>query len=338
HFSVASFNNHWGVPLTLARFSASAHYGVFEIGMNHAGEITPLVDMVKPHIAIVTTIAPVHLAHFSSTDAIADAKAEIFSGVVKGGAVIINGDIPQTQRLCNHAASAGIERIITFGEQQECAARLLNYTMGSHASDVSANILGDGITYRIGSPGKHIIMNSLAVLAACVEAGADLAKAAARFAHVTPPSGRGARMRLRIGSGAFELIDESYNANPASMKAALDNLGRTTVANRRIAVLGDMLELGPEAPAMHRNLVDDLVRNHIDTVFLSGPMMAHLWDALPDEMRGLHVSAAAQLELPLLDAIKPGDAVTVKGSLGSKMGPLVKMLIQKYPPVETKSG
>lgn len=338
HFSVASFNNHWGVPLTLARFPADSAYGVFEIGMNHAGEITPLVKMVRPHVAIVTTIAPVHLAHFSSTLAIADAKGEIFSGVEEGGAAIINGDIPEMSRLDQHAQSAGVKSIIHFGAGDHCEARLVDAALGESTSDVVADIFGQRLHYSIGSAGRHIVMNSLAVLAAVGCVGADVKRAAAAFANVKPPQGRGARIRLTMAGGTAELIDESYNANPASMRAALDNLGRIRATGRRIAVLGDMLELGEDAPAMHHALRQSLIDNRIDRVFLAGPLMRHLWDDLPEAMRGLHAATSQDILDAVCNAVQAGDVITVKGSLGSRMGPIVKALIKEFPAASEKSS
>ena len=334
HYSVASFNNHWGVPLTLARMPADAAYGVFEIGMNHPGEITPLVGMVRPQVAIITTIAPVHLEFFGTTDAIADAKGEIFSGVVAGGTAIINGDIRERARLDAHARNAGIADIVHFGAGVHCQARLIRAAYHESSSDIEADILGHRLSYGIASAGEHIAMNSLAVLAACARIGADIPQAAGSFARVTPPQGRGARVRLALGRGSIELIDESYNANPASMRAALDNMGRIQPQGRRIAVLGDMLELGETAGDMHAALIDPILKNKVDLVFLSGPLMRHLWDRVPAAQRAAYAPTAQEL-LPLVRAaLRSGDVVTVKGSLGSRMGPIVKALIQEFPPVE----
>lgn len=338
HFSVASFNNHWGVPLTLARFPASCAYGVFEIGMNHAGEITPLVKMVRPHVAIVTTIAPVHLAHFSSTLAIADAKGEIFSGLEEGGTAIINGDIPEMDRLDQHARHAGVKNIVHFGAGDPCDIRLIDAILGESSSEVTADIFGQRVHYRIGSPGRHIVMNSLAVLAAVSCVGADISRAAADLADVKPPQGRGARIRLFLPDGTAELIDESYNANPASMRAAMENLGRIQTSGRRIAVLGDMLELGEDAANLHSGLREHLVANKIDQVFLAGPMMRHLWDVLPTSIRGRHAPTSQEILAAVRSEIRAGDIISVKGSLGSRMGPIVKALVKEFPADQEKNG
>jgi UDP-N-acetylmuramoyl-tripeptide--D-alanyl-D-alanine ligase len=198
--------------------------------------------------------------------------------------------------------------------------------------------MGQRVTYKIGSPGRHIVMNSLAVLAAVKLVGADLALAALSLADLTPPQGRGARQKLLAPGGALTLIDESYNANPASVRAALDNLSRLEPGRggRRIAVLGDMLELGPAGPEMHRALAEAIAAAGVDLVFVCGPLMRHLYDALPTGRRGAYAAASAGLEALLLDAVRSGDVITVKGSLGSKMGPLVAALRARFPPAATE--
>ncbi|HUI95779.1 MAG TPA: UDP-N-acetylmuramoylalanyl-D-glutamyl-2,6-diaminopimelate--D-alanyl-D-alanine ligase [Xanthobacteraceae bacterium] len=333
HASVASFNNHWGVPLSLARLPQSARYGVFEIGMNHAGEITPLVRLVRPDIAIVTAIAPVHLEFFASVEEIADAKAEIFLGLAPGGAAVLNRDNAQFARLARRAAEAGVTRIVGFGEHAEAQARLVRYALQPDASSVEANILGEPIAYKIGAPGKHLALNSLAVLAAAKLAGADLALAALALAEQTPATGRGTRIALGVAGGGAILIDESYNANPLSMRAALALLAQTPIGarGRRIAVLGDMLELGTSAAALHRELAEPIREHGIDLVYCAGPLMAALWEALPVERRGGYAKDAGALEGEVVAALRGGDAVMIKGSFGSRMGPIVKALARRYP-------
>src|SRR5712692_9877076 len=247
HASAASYNNHWGVPLSLARCRASARYAVFEMGMNHAGEIAPLTRLVRPQVAIITTVEPVHLEFFGKLEAIADAKAEIFLGLEPGGAAVINRDNPQFARLEKSAKQAGVDRIVSFGEHARADARLLKCSLQSENSTVQARIFGTDVTYKLGAPGRHLVLNSLAVLAAAVLAGADLALAALALADLQPASGRGSRVTLEMPGGKALLIDESYNANPASMRAALALLAHANAGplGRRIAVLGDMLELGP---------------------------------------------------------------------------------------------
>jgi len=333
HASVASYNNHWGVPLSLARCPESVKYAVFEIGMSHAGEITPLTKLVLPHVAIVTGIEPVHFEFFGSLEKIADAKAEIFVGVEPGGAAVLNRDNPQFARLAAAAKAAGVERIVSFGEDNKADASLLRLSLQSDSSTVEATILGQPVTYKLGAPGRHLVLNSLAVLAAVALVGADLALAALALNNLRPVSGRGARAVLIVPGGNALLIDESYNANPASMRAAIALLGQAPIGKhgRRIAVLGDMLELGSSADAMHRKLADAIEAAGIDLVFCSGSLMRALWEALPSRARGGYAEMAAGLESAVLGAIRAGDAVMVKGSLGSKMGPLVKALERQFP-------
>ncbi len=333
HASTASFNNHWGVPLSLARCPASVRFAIFEIGMNHAGEIETLVKMVRPQVAVITTVEPVHLEFFAGIEAIADAKAEIFAGVEPGGAVVLNRDNSQFSRLQKHAKKPGISRIVSFGADKESDARLLEVSLHADRSAVHANILGLDVTYKLGMPGRHMAMNSLAVLAAASLAGADLALAALSLSQIEPAAGRGARRALEVASGEATLIDESYNANPASMAAALNVLGAAAIGpqGRRIAVLGDMLELGPTSAMLHRGLVDAVKANHIDLVYCCGPLMRNLWDALSTGKRGGYADSADTLESQLVSAIRAGDAIMVKGSLGSKMKTIVNALEKRFP-------
>jgi UDP-N-acetylmuramoyl-tripeptide--D-alanyl-D-alanine ligase len=333
HASTASFNNHWGVPLSLARCPASVRFAIFEIGMNHAGEIEPLVKMVRPQVAVITTVEPVHLEFFAGIEAIADAKAEIFAGVEPGGAVVLNRDNSQFSRLQKHAKKLDISRIVSFGADEESDARLLEVSLHADRSAVHANILGHDVIYKLGMPGRHMAMNSLAVLAAASLAGADLALAALSLSQIEPAAGRGARRTLEVASGEATLIDESYNANPASMAAALNVLGAATIGpqGRRIAVLGDMLELGPTSAMLHRGLVDAVKANHIDLVYCCGPLMRNLWDALSTGKRGGYADSAGALESQLVGAIRAGDAIMVKGSLGSKMKTIVNALEKRFP-------
>jgi UDP-N-acetylmuramoyl-tripeptide--D-alanyl-D-alanine ligase len=333
HASAASYNNHWGVPLSLARCPERARYAVFELGMNHAGEIDPLTRLVRPHVAIITTIEPVHLEFFGSIEAIADAKAEIFEGIEPGGAAVLNRDNLQFDRLQQSARHANVARIVTFGEHASADARLLKLSLQSDCSTVQARILGTDITYKVGAPGRHVVMNSLAVLAAVALTGADLVLAALSLGDLQPASGRGTRVTLDLCPGTALLIDESYNANPASMRAGLAVLGQADVGERgrRIAVLGDMLELGPRGVELHRELAVPVVAHGVDLVFCCGPLMQALWEALPSERRGGYAETSAALESQVLGAIHPGDALMIKGSNGSRMGPIVKALQRRYP-------
>ncbi len=328
HAAAASYNNHWGVPLSLARCPADARYVVLEMGMNHAGEITPLTRLARPDIAIITTIAPVHLEFFGSLAKIADAKAEIFLGLQPSGAAILNHDNAQFAHLRRRAKAAGVSRIVSFGGHEGADARLLKCALQPDCSTVVARILGTELTYKIGAPGRHLVLNSLAVLAAAVLAGADLALAELALAEFKPVAGRGARIELELPGGTATIIDESYNANPASVATALALLGQTSpgAQGRRIAVLGDMLELGRRGRALHRELVEPVLANAVDLVFCCGPLMHTLWQALPTSRRGGYAEDSAGLEGQVLSAIRTGDVVMVKGSLGSRMGPIVKAL------------
>lgn len=334
HASAASYNNHWGVPLTLSRLPRDTEYGVFEVGMNHPGEIIPLTAMIRPHVAIVTTVQPVHLGYFSSLDAIADAKAEIFTGLEPGGIAILNRDNAYFDRLRAAAEENGAGKIVGFGEDERAECRLTEVVLRDDGSTVSASIMGMDVTYKVGAPGRHFVLNSLAVLAAVHAAGADVALAALALAQIRAPKGRGARVSLMVPGGDATLIDESYNANPASMRAALALLGMADpgVGGRRIAVLGDMLELGDEGPREHTELAAAVDDADADIVYACGPNMAHLWEALAETRRGVYAEASDGLGDALLDEVKAGDVVMIKGSLGSRMGPLVEALCAKYKP------
>ena len=332
HYSPASFNNHWGVPLTLARMPADAKYAVFEIGMNHPGEIEPLVRLVRPQVAIVTTVEPVHLEYFKDVKAIARAKAEIFSGVEPGGAAVINRDNPHYTLLARRARAAGVENIAGFGEHKGAPLHLEAVSLKENCSCVTATILGEKVAYKLGAPGRHIVQNSLAVMGAVALLGGDLARAALALAEMKPPKGRGQRHTLRVRGGRATLIDEAYNANPASMRAVIALLGQVKPGNRgrRIAVLGDMLELGAEGPAMHAALAAPLAEAHVDLVFAAGPLMHSLWEALPSARRGGYAESAAKLEAQLVSALVPGDVLMVKGSNASGMGRVVDTLLTRF--------
>ena len=331
HASAASYNNHWGVPLTLARMPAPTRFGIFEIGMNHAGEITPLVGMVRPHVALITRIAPVHLENLGSLEAIADAKAEIFSGVVKGGVAILNRDDAHYEQLRTRAQDSPVRFILGFGTHDGADAKLVAVDESDSGSMVEADILGRRLRYRLGLPGRHHALNSLAVLLAVRALGGDIDAAANALGSMAAPSGRGTRERLARDDRAITLIDESYNANPASVAAALDVLGQVPRAGgRRVAVLGDMLELGATGGDLHAALADDVLRNEIDVVFAAGPLMRHLYEALPDARRGGFAADAAALCETVAQALADGDIVMIKGSNGSRMGTVVTRLRQAF--------
>lgn len=324
-----NLNNQWGLPLSLARMPRDVDFGVFEIGMNHAGEITPLVRLARPHTAVITRVAEVHGAHFDSLDAIADAKAEIFLGLTSGGAAVLNHDEVSYARLVAAAEAAAIGRIVSFGENPDADCRLLDWTAGGCGSDVVAEVFGTPISYRLSIPGRHLVDNSLAVLAVVQALGADLAAAAAGLADVTALKGRGLRSEVALEDGWFTVIDESYNASPTSIQAALAVLGATAPAGggRRIAVLGDMLELGDRAEALHAKLAESIAANGIDLVFTAGQYMSALWEALPQARRGGQAISSERLIPIVCDAVSAGDVVMVKGSLGSGTRRIVEALL-----------
>jgi UDP-N-acetylmuramoyl-tripeptide--D-alanyl-D-alanine ligase len=328
HWSVGSYNNLWGVPLSLARMPRDTSYGIFEIGMNHAGEITPLTRQVRPDVAIITNVEAVHLEFFSGVEAIADAKAEIFQGVAAGGTAVLNRDNAQFERLEAAARTASVETIRTFGQDAQAYARLMQVDLKSDSSEIEARIGHHHLVYRLNQPGLHLVMNSLAVLAAVDALGADMALAAENLERFGGVTGRGKRVAIAVAGGTAMLIDESYNASPASVRAALAVLARTKPdKGRRIAVLGDMRELGASAILLHQALLQPIFEAEIDMVFACGPLMRALYDSLPAARRGLWTETAAALAAPLAASLEPGDVVMVKGSLGSKMADIVTPLI-----------
>ena len=323
--SAGNLNNQWGAPLSLARMPRETRYGVFELGMNHAGEISPLSQMVQPHVAIITTVEPVHIEFFASVAEIADAKAEIFDGLMPGGAAILPFDNPHFDRLEGKARRMGA-RILTFGARDGAWARLIDCQIMPDGNLVTAEIGGKRLRYRMAAPGRHLALNSVAVLAAAFAFELDLDHALPAFTAVQALEGRGKREHLTIPGGAIELIDEGYNASPASVRAALNLLGTlpTAFGGRRIAVLGDMRELGTSAPQLHRDLAPDLSAAQVDLAFLVGPHMQGLYALLPDAMKGAHRATSDEMVAPLLAALKAGDTILIKGSLGTRMAPLVE--------------
>ena len=333
HAAVGSFNNHWGVPLSLARMPADARFAILEIGMNHAGEIRPLTKMVRPHVAIITTVEAVHTEFFASVAEIAEAKAEIFEGLEPGGTAILNRDNRWFDLLSERARSRAA-RIVSFGAHAEADMRLEEVQLEEDASRIQARLLGRFLACRLGAPGRHLAMNSLAVIAAAEALGADLARAAEALAGFRPPAGRGERFELTAPGGRFVLIDESYNANPASMRAALALLGqaRPGPSGRRIAVLGDMLELGRDAGRLHAEVLAPIEEAGADLVFLAGPLMKSLWRALPEGRRGAYAVTADRLGPILCEAVRAGDVVMVKASAGTRLKPLVEEMRRRFAP------
>ncbi|MER8915668.1 UDP-N-acetylmuramoylalanyl-D-glutamyl-2,6-diaminopimelate--D-alanyl-D-alanine ligase [Mesorhizobium sp. M0761] len=333
HASAQSFNNHWGVPLTLARMPGDCDYAVFEIGMNHPGEIRPLVKMVRPHVAIVTMIAAAHLGFFRNLDEIAKAKAEIFEGIEPGGAALLNRDDARWKLLDKMARAAGVEHVFGFGENARSTYKLTKCELHADHSDITARIGGQDVVARIGAPGRHMVQNVLAVLGAAHLVEADIAKVAEALADLSAERGRGKRHVLRHPKGPITLIDESYNANPASMAAAMALLNATPVTGegRRIAVLGDMLELGDHSAKLHAALAELIVGTGTHTVFLGGPEMRALADILPDEIKTEYRAGAEELKPLLLSTLEAGDVVMIKSSKGIGFSKLVEALLGKYP-------
>ena len=323
-----SLNNHWGVPLSLARMPQDSQFAIFELGMNHAGELGPLSRMVQPDVVVITNVEAVHLEFFPSVEAIADAKAEIFEGMTPHGTAVLNRDNPHFGRLLAAARTQGLTRVQGFGSHEDSDARLLEYSLHATCSAVTASFQGERIQYSLSLPGKHWVMNSLAVLLAVRGAGGDLAAAARALSTLQPIKGRGTRKRIQVAHGAFTLIDESYNASPVSVAAGIEVLGKVDpgAAGRRIAALGDMRELGTRADHLHAGLLGVLKAAHIDTVYCCGPHMKALWDRLPAAMRGKYAEDSKALAALLAADVRGGDVVLVKGSAGSRMSLVVDAL------------
>ena len=330
HAAEKSYNNQWGVPLTLARTPAGTDYGVYEIGMNHPGEITPLTAMVRPHVALVTNVEAVHLGYFSSIEEIADAKAEIFAGLEPGGTAILNRDNRFFDRLAGRAHAAGANSVLSFGEHPEADARLISLDLGPDGSTFEADVMDRRLRCRLGAPGRHVVQNALGVLAGVAALGGDVTRAAPRLAEMRSPKGRGARTTIETPAGPVLLIDESYNANPASMRAALAGIRQVPRASfpRRVVILADMLELGRDTEQLHRALLEPVVAAGIDRVHACGPAMGRLFEVLPDGIKGVYASSAESLGEELAGEIRAGDVVMAKGSLASRVGPLVDRLVK----------
>lgn len=333
HASAASFNNHWGVPLTLARMPATTDFGVFEIGMNHPGEITPLVKMVRPHIAIITLIAAAHLGHFKDLKEIAHAKAEIFAGVTSDGHALLNRDDAHFGLLQKLAKQAGVPNVHGFGAHDRANVRLINAKYSDGGTAVTAKVFKDEVSFQLPVPGRHMVQNVLAVLGAAKLAGADMETVCEALGTLQSEKGRGQRHRLQVGAGYFTLIDESYNANPASMQAALDVLASAPIEDggRRIAVLGDMLELGDHSRDLHAGLADAVSAAAIDRLYLAGPEIRVLADALPNDMHCEYEASADDLTGALVASPQPGDVIMVKSSNGIGFSRIVKAFLEKYP-------
>jgi UDP-N-acetylmuramoyl-tripeptide--D-alanyl-D-alanine ligase len=296
--------------------------------MNHVGEIANLTSLVRPDLALITAIAPAHTAFFRSIEQVADAKAEIFEGVTQNGVAVLDRDSKFYDRLTKAANDQGIERILSFGEAPGATVRLIGCRLAADGSQVDVRINGRDLCYRIGIPGRHWVTNSLAILAVVVALDVDVDRALLTMAELEAPAGRGQRLDVATGTGGYAIIDESYNASPAAMRAAFEvlSLARPGPLGRRIAVLGDMLELGPSATRMHIDLVEDLIDRGIDRVYAVGPKMAGLYRILPEPMRGGHAETAAMLAQIMGKVVRDGDVVLIKGSLGMNMAAVLDVL------------
>lgn len=330
HASPASFNNHWGVPITLATLPVDAKYAVVEIGMNHPGEISPLVKLVKPTVALITTVVGAHTEFFKDEAEIAMAKAEIFDGLESNGTVILNRDNLHYFALAHRANELGIGDIKCFGTDAVSNYRLFEANIVTDGSAVRARVDGRDLEYFIGCPGEHWVLNSLAVLGCVTALGADPERASQDLADVTPPAGRGeiSTVKLPNGDGTFTLIDDAYNANPTSMMAGIKVLSQSKPGEggRKIAVLGEMRELDEDAAKMHGDLHHPLTSLEIDQVYSVGPLMAELDKTLPAERNAGHFDTAEDAIEPIKAALRAGDVVLVKGSLGIYVSKIVSAL------------
>lgn len=334
HATAGNFNNHIGLPLTLARMPRSAALGVFELGMNHPNEIAPLVEILRPHIALITTVSNAHIENFTEGQAgITKAKAEIFAHMQDGGIAVIPRDSDQYGLLLEEARRQGVQKILSFGTAADADAKLLNLELHPESSTVSALIDGRQITYTVPLTGEHMAMNSLGVLLTAHIAGLDLERAAQSFASFVPLKGRGAKKVF----GDITVIDESYNASPLSMRAGIKVLAQTP-ATRRIAALGQMNELGGHAPQAHADLADELEAAKVDLVFCCGEHMKHLWNKLPRARQGAWAPTAKDLAPLVAKAVQPGDTVLVKGSRGEQVnikGVMSPTMMQVIAAIET---
>ncbi|MEX0316884.1 MAG: UDP-N-acetylmuramoyl-tripeptide--D-alanyl-D-alanine ligase [Ruegeria sp.] len=321
HASVASYNNHWGVPLTLARMPADTEFAIIEIGMNHPGEIAPLARQARPHVALITTVAAAHLEAFESVDAIAREKAAIFEGLPQGGVAIVNSDIEQVDILRDQARQRGA-RVLTFGRTAR-DFKLIEVDTEGELTRVKTNVYGSVLGFRIRSAGTHFAMNGLGALASCAALGADLIQSLVSLREWTPYKGRGVRERVDLVTGGYlTLLDDSYNANPTSTGAALDVLAGTE-GRRRVAFLGDMKELGQQAEALHAGLAELDAMEQVDQVHCIGPLMRALHAALPEDKRGLWTETSAEMATHLPDLLWAGDIVLAKGSLSMDLARIV---------------
>ncbi len=329
HKSLASYNNHWGVPLTMARMPEATEFGVFEMGMNHAGEMSDLSKMLLPQVALITTVAGAHLAHFENVEAIAQAKAEIIDGLVEGGTLILNGDNAYTPLIKSMAETAGLtsDQIMTFGQSAENDVAIVDVRTHPQVTNIRVRIGAQQIDITTPLIGDHWVSNLAACMAVAKAAGLDLRKAARRFRTMGAIAGRGKQHQLNIGGKSFTLIDESYNANPASMRAAIDVLSRAQ--GRKLAVLGDMFELGADELKFHAELSEPLEGANVARVFVTGECMRALRGALPQSMRAAWCKDWSEAKDALLSELQDGDSILIKGSNATGLGQLASALVEE---------
>jgi UDP-N-acetylmuramoyl-tripeptide--D-alanyl-D-alanine ligase len=325
-----NLNNHLGVPLNLANLPRDTEFAVIEMGMNHAGEISPLSKMARPHVSLITTVDAVHIEFFPSVEAIADEKAAIFDGMGGKGVAVLNADNAHYERLKKHAQAQGLDRILSFGTGKNALCRMTKYAIDDTHSVIEATIAGTTLSYRIGTVGKHWALMSVAVLGVVDALKADLAKAAAVLEQFTEPKGRGQIKKLSMKGGNLRLIDDAYNASPVSVKGAIEKVAEMRAASpapvRTVVVLGDMLELGEQAEDLHVGLVPTLVNNQMDLVFAAGTFMEKMYQALPETMRGAYKATSRELAPMVVEALRANDLVLVKGSRGSRMDVVVEAI------------
>ncbi|WP_455473788.1 UDP-N-acetylmuramoyl-tripeptide--D-alanyl-D-alanine ligase [Bartonella sp. B30(2025)] len=333
HANPASFNNCWGVPLTLARMPVDSDYGIFEIGMNHKDEIRSLVKLVHPHVVLITQIAAGHMGFFNNLEEIADAKAEIFEGLDEDGIAILNADNNFFSHLALKAKQCGVKKILSFGEIKNSDYQAKNIHLFADYSSMILRVGEQDRVIKIGAPGRHIIQNSLSVIAVCDAIGVDLERVLLSFRHFLLQKGRGVRYRLSLSNGgSFHLIDESYNANPASMRAALDLLaiGEIGPCGRRIAILGDMLELGAYSEKLHRDLVKPVYLSGANPVFLFGEAMKFLATDLSPYVKVYYAENVEKILSLIFAEISDGDLLMIKSSRSLYASDIVTALLDRY--------
>jgi UDP-N-acetylmuramoyl-tripeptide--D-alanyl-D-alanine ligase len=332
HASIKSFNNHWGVPLTLARLPRDAKFGIFEIGMNHAGEITPLVKLVRPHIAVITTVAAAHLQFFNSVADIAAAKAEIFLGLEPGGTAVLNADHDYLHILFNHARKAGVARVVTYGFDESADWRIGDIELLPTRTIAKVHHEGEVFSLSIPVPGRHMLSNAVAALVVANLSGEGAATALGALAQFGAPEGRGETTRLGPATKPpLLLVDESYNANLASMAAALEvYAGVRPPGGQKVLVLGDMLELGPQSPALHAKLKDAVLAVGATKIFLVGSSMSALANVLEEAPVAAHALSIEEVQETILAGLAHGDSVMVKGSKGVRLAGLVQAIRDRF--------